>query len=66
MDNCTYNKFKLIHELSRLTGFIERYGRKDARAAKHGQCEKALEALHQDLHKHMEQLRKQLEGKRLR
>lgn len=63
MDNCTYNKVKLLHELSKLAGFIQKFGRKDAKSARHGECHKLLNHLHKDLHTHMEQLRKQI-GKR--
>lgn len=60
MDNCTYYKFKLINEMSKLAGFVEMYGLKDARSAKHAKCGQLLQALHKDLHRHINQLRKQL------
>lgn len=66
MDNCSYNKIKLLHELSKLTGFIDKYGRKDAKSAKHQGCHQLLNQLHQDLHGHMEKLRKEIGKVRLK
>ncbi len=60
MDNCTYNKIKLLHEMSKLTGFLECYGHKDVRDAKHKECEKVLKHLHEDLKSHLRQLHEQL------
>ncbi len=65
MDNCTYNKIKLLHELSKVAGFIERYARKDSRLAKHKDCEKVIHHLHQDLQTHIKQLHQQLSKKGL-
>ena len=58
MDNCTYNKVKLLNKLANLSVFIERYGMKDAKAAKHNTCIKTIEELQRDLHKHMQSLQK--------
>jgi hypothetical protein len=60
MDNCTYNKTKLLHEMAKLTGFIEKYAKKDAKSAKHGKCSKMINDLHKDLKKHMDTLSKAL------
>lgn len=60
MDNCTYNKMKLLHELSKLTGFIEKHAKEDAKASKHNSCVKAIDALHADLLKHIKTIQAEL------
>lgn len=65
MDNCTYNKIKLLHEMSKLVGFIELYGKKDAQSAKHKECHQVLDHLHRDLHEHIKQLHKELSKAKL-
>ena len=65
MDNCTYNKTKLLHQMSRLDWFIDKYAKKDAKKAKHGACQKAMTALQKDLHKHMKALHGHLSKKEL-
>lgn len=62
MDNCAYNKIKLLHDMSTLDIFIETetFGKKDAKMSRHGQCHTVLDHLHKDLSAHMEQLRNQL------
>ena len=56
MDNCTYNKIKLMHELSRIAGFLERHGKKDAKSAKHTKCIEIMNNLHKDLLSYIDQL----------
>lgn len=65
MDNCAYNKIKILHEISKLAGFIETFAKKDAKSAKHMRCHQHLEHLHRDLQEHMEQLRRELAKKEL-
>ena len=57
MDDCTYNKNKLLKEINKLAGFIKKYAKKDAKAAKHTGCGKFMTYLHNDLTKHMKQLK---------
>jgi len=57
MDDCTYDKIKLLHKISQISGFIEKHCLTDARKAKHKECEKVIDHLHQDLLLHMEGLR---------
>ena len=65
MDNCTYNFIKILHETSKLNGFIETFAKKDAKALKHGRCSLIIEHLHRDLKMHMDQLHKELTKKKL-
>ncbi|HLC51631.1 MAG TPA: hypothetical protein VJI98_00120 [Candidatus Nanoarchaeia archaeon] len=59
MDNCTYNKAKLLHELSKITGFVKTHAIKDAKG-RHTKCKSYLEDLYQDLAKHMRYLQEAL------
>ncbi len=56
LDNGTYNKVKLVHELSALAWFIEKHALKDAENAGDQACVAALTNLHRDLCAHLERL----------
>lgn len=56
LDNCSYNKIKLIHELSTLAWFIDKHALADAQKAGDQACIDALQALYRDLTKHLEKL----------
>ncbi len=56
LDHCTYDKIKLLHELSSLLWFIEKYAKGDAKNANDTKCNEALDKLAQDLGKHIDQL----------
>jgi hypothetical protein len=56
LDNCTYNKIKLIHELSALAWFIDKHALTDAQKAGDKECADALQALYRDLTKHLEKI----------
>ena len=53
LDNCTYNKAKIVHELSSLCWFIQHHGITDAQKVNDEAWEKQLLALHKDLEKHL-------------
>ncbi len=65
MDNCTYNKLKLMHELSKIKGFIDKFGKKDAKKNKHHSCDRILIELRKDLVKHMKALHKAVDPEKL-
>ncbi|MEW5897267.1 MAG: hypothetical protein AB1668_06230 [Nanoarchaeota archaeon] len=65
MDNCTYNKLKLIHEMSRLTGFIDKFARKDAKQTKHKGCDALVEEVYKDLKKSIRKLHKAVDPSRI-
>ena len=46
--------------MSKLAGFIELYGKKDAKSTKHQGCHQLLEHVQRDLKEHMQQLQKEL------
>lgn len=58
LDNCSYNKIKLLHELSCLLWFLEKHAIKDAENAGDRDCVELLTALQRDLNKHLEKLNK--------
>jgi hypothetical protein len=60
LNNDTYNKTKLVHELGSIAWFLEKHAIKDAQAAKDKDCVKVLQDLEKDLHKHISQLQQAL------
>jgi hypothetical protein len=53
MDNCKYNKVKVLHDLSALCWFIEKHALDDAKKIKDDACLKKLQELSKDLEKHL-------------
>ncbi|MFA6066547.1 MAG: hypothetical protein WC707_05205 [Candidatus Babeliaceae bacterium] len=60
LDNPTYNKIKLIHELSCILWFIEKHALADAHNGGDKSSHEALAALQRDLSKHIEALQKSM------
>lgn len=58
LDHCTYDKIKLLHEISSIIWFIEKHGKEDAQHAKEHACHELLERLKQDLEKYIDELYK--------
>lgn len=58
LDNCKYNKIKLLHELCSMSWFIEKHAISDAKAVNDNECIKILEEVKKDLEKSIEKLRK--------
>jgi len=56
LKHCTYDKVKLLHELSSLLWFIENHAKSDAQKAEDKQCYEVLEKLAKDLEKYVAQL----------
>jgi hypothetical protein len=56
LDNCTYNKAKIVHELSSLCWFLETHAISDAQKANDEPLEKQLLAIHKDLEQHLKNL----------
>lgn len=56
LDNASYNKIKLIHELSCICWFIEKHGKVDAKAAGDQELLNVLNSLKNDLEKYLERL----------
>lgn len=60
LDHCTYDKIKLLHEISSLVWFIEHHAKGDAKTAKDVACQELLDKLAQDLEKYIVKLREML------
>lgn len=60
LDNSTYNKVKIIYQLSKIIWFIDRHGLTDANNAGDKECMDALINLQKDLKKHLEKLQKSI------
>lgn len=60
LDHCTYDKVKLLHEISSLVWFIEQHAKNDAQSAKDAACQELLTKLVQDLEKYIVKLREML------
>lgn len=58
LDNCSYNKIKLLYKLSELKWFIEKHALNDANEAGDKSGAELLLALDRDLDKHIEKLHK--------
>lgn len=60
LNNCYYNKIKLLHELSSIVWFVEKHALKDAQEASDQECVKTLQDLSKNLDQHIDNLKKQL------
>lgn len=56
LNNCKYDKIKLLHELSCLVWFIKNHAKKDAEIEGHGECFILFEELQKDLEEHIRKL----------
>ena len=57
LDNCTYNKIKLLHELSCILWFLKKHGIQDASKAGDKECLSFCEQLEKDLEEHISHLK---------
>tara|TARA_Y100000310_G_C20530626_1_gene738247 strand:+ start:122 stop:334 length:213 start_codon:yes stop_codon:yes gene_type:complete len=55
LNNCNYNKVRILHDLSRISNFVKKHAKKDAKGVHKG-CQKVYSNLHKDLEKHLEVL----------
>ena len=62
LNNCNYDKVRLIHEFSKIAGFLKKHAIKDAEKNKHPQCKAFYTALLADVNQHIDVLRGQVEG----
>jgi len=56
LEDCRYNKIKLVHELSSILWFLEKCCTRDAKDAGNLQHTNYLEELKQDLEKHIKKI----------
>ena len=62
MNNCNYDKTKILYKISKLSGFIEKHAIRDAEHEGHPLCTEEYKELKQDLERHAEKLRMAVEG----
>ena len=62
LNNCNYDKTKILYKILRLAEFIEKHAIKDSERDWHPLCAEEYKELKQDLEKHIEKLRLAVEG----
>ena len=62
LNNCNYDKTKILYKILRLAEFIEKHAIKDSERDDHPLCGEEYKELKQDLEKHIEKLRLAVEG----
>ena len=60
LDHCTYDKIKLLHEISKTVWFIRKHAIDDAKTARDQKCEELLAKLADDMEKYIVKLREML------
>ena len=60
LDNCKYDKIKLLHEMSSMAWFIERHAKENAEKVGNKECIRAYGALKKNLEKNIELFKKML------
>jgi hypothetical protein len=60
LDHCTYDKIKLLQQLSSIVWYIEKHAKSNAKDAQDMRCHDAYEKLAQDMEKHVNVLQKEL------
>ena len=53
LNNCTYDKIKILNKLSCLSWFIEKHGLSDAQKNNDQACENEMKVLQANLQKHI-------------
>ena len=62
LDDCNYNKIRLLHDVSRIVWYLEHHAKKDAKESGHELCHAMCVELQADLEKHMEKLKEAIVG----
>jgi hypothetical protein len=60
LDNCCYNKIKIMHDLSSLLWFVKKHAQDDAQKAQDKACVDFLKKLEQDLSEHLRTLKRMI------
>jgi hypothetical protein len=56
LNDCRYDKIKVMHELSCLEWFLAKHACQDAKKANHDECAKLFESLQRDIKNYLEKL----------
>ena len=62
LNDCLYDKIKLLHQLSSAAWFITKHALENAKRNNDAHCVAELEALHSDLEKHIKKLHEALKS----
>jgi hypothetical protein len=62
LDNCKYNKIKILHELSSIAWFLNKCGIKDAETSGAAKCVKAFTDVRTEIEKHIKALEGTVSG----
>ncbi len=60
LDNCFYDKIKILHHLSCMLWFIEKHAEENAKKEGDEECHAFLDRLEKDLEKHVQELKKMI------
>ena len=60
LDHCTYDKVKLLHDLSKTVWFIEKHAKQNAKNANDVKCHDLFEKLAQDIEKYIDSIQEML------
>ena len=63
LNDCKYNKIKLLHELSCMAWFLEKHAVPNAQDSGEGECVEIFKTLKNDLDKHIANLERDLRDK---
>ena len=62
LDDCNYNKIRLLHDLSTIVWHLEKHAKADAKKSGHKECHALCEEMQTDLEKHIEKLKTAIIG----
>lgn len=62
LENCNYNKVRLLHDLSRIIWYLKKHAKADAKKAGHEECHKICIELEKDLEKHVKTISQRIAG----
>lgn len=58
LDNCLYDKIKLLHKTSCILWFIKKHGLAEEKESGHAECATIYQSMIKDLEKHVAELKK--------
>ena len=62
LNDCNYNKVRLLHDLSRIVWYLEKHAKQDAQEEGHELCHAMCAEIQADLEKHIEKLKQAVTG----
>ena len=62
LNDCNYNKVRLLHDLSRINWYLKKHAKEDAKKHGHPLCLAMCEEMEKDMEKHIDKLRAAIIG----